>query len=81
VLWRLQRWWDRRGGPHASLRRELARWGIDVSHLTDAELEERVVNMARVVSQTGVTAEEAAQALRALATAGPDLMLTNTSGT
>lgn len=50
------------------LRRELAWWGLDVSDLSDAELQERVAVLGRVVAMAGISFEEAAANLSRMAT-------------
>lgn len=49
---------------YAGLRRELAFWGIDTEHLSDAELEERVAAFARAGNEARVSTAEAAAAIQ-----------------
>jgi len=62
VYWRLQK---RRAcrDPHTALRRELAFWGVDLSDLSDEELEERVATASRLIAGAGISSEAAARSM------------------
>jgi len=49
------------------IRKELSFWGVDTDGLTDEELEKGVVEFCRSLSKTGMTVEECAKALDAIA--------------
>jgi hypothetical protein len=48
------------------IRREFALLGIDVSDLTDEQIEESVERFAQVARSAGITAEEASEALQSV---------------
>lgn len=67
--WQTERAERNRKRVIASLRAELAFWGIDTSDMSDEEIERRVVEAGKLLAKTGVSAAEAAAGLRNLATA------------
>ncbi len=55
---------QRRAWGIALFRREMTWWGIDLSHLSDRELEERVTEAARVASHFGIGLRAASMAVQ-----------------
>lgn len=49
--------------PVRSLRQEFSLWGIDTSHLTDKQLEERLTKFTIAFSNAGISAVQAAKNL------------------
>lgn len=68
----LRTWWAARAKRRviASLRRQLTSLGLDVSRLTDAEIETGTLRLANAVGKIGVSTDQAAQALQQLERAG-----------
>ena len=61
--WR--KWWEQRKRKMAitRIRAELSFWGVDVSNMSDEELERRVIEFGHTIASLGVTTDEAVAGL------------------